>query len=175
MKFKRNFFSTYILIFNALVIVALTPMLIYMFAIFDVEDSPNPISMFGIILVVLLVLDIFFSIVNIVTWPFSKKDIILKNNTIMYNNKTLSILEIDKIYFELGAMGKSSFTPCCLSLYKNNQLELSITHVSFIALIIILLKCKKVPKRLAPKSLLIIGGITYLIAIIISIVCLVIK
>ena len=63
MKFKRNFFSTYILIFNALMIVGITPMLIAMFSIFDVEDSPNPISMVGIILVVLLVLDIFFSVV----------------------------------------------------------------------------------------------------------------
>lgn len=175
MKFKRNFFSTYILIFNTLMIVGITPMLIAMFSIFDVEESPNPISMVGIILVVLLVLDIFFSIVNIVTWPFSKKDIILKNNTIMYNNKTLNILEIDKIYFEFGEMSRTSTQPCCLSLYKNNQLELSITHISFIALIIILLKSKKVPKRLAPKSLLIIGGITYSIAIIISIVCLIIK
>lgn len=175
MKFKRNFFSTYILIFNTLMIVGITPMLIAMFSIFDVEDSPNPISMVGIILVVLLVLDIFFSIVNIVTWPFSKKDIILKNNTIMYNNKILNILEIDKIYFELGEMSRTSTQPCCLSLYKNNQLELSITHISFIALIIILLKCKKVPKRLAPKSLLILGVITYSIAIIISIVCSIIK
>ena len=175
MKFKRNFFSTYILIFNTLMIVGITPMLIAMFSIFDVEDSPNPFSMVWIILVVLLVLDIFFSIVNIVTWPFSKKDITLKNNTIMYNNKTINISEIDKIYFEFGEMSRTSTQPCCLSLYKNNQLELSITHISFIALIIILLKSKKVPKRLAPKSLLIIGGITYSIAIIISIVCLIIK
>ena len=175
MKFKRNFFSTYILIFNTLMIVGITPMLIAMFSILDVEDSPNPISIVGTILVTLLVLDIFFSIVNIVTWPFSKKDIILKNNTIAYNNKTLNISEIDKIYFEFGAMSRTSIHPCCLSLYKNNQLELSITHISFIALIIILLKCKKVLKRLAPKSLLIIGGITYSIAIIISIVCLIIK
>ena len=58
---------------------------------------------------------------------------------------------------------------------KNNQLELSITHISFIALIIILLKCKQVPKRLAPKSLLILGVITYSIVIIISIVCSIIK
>ena len=140
MKFKRNFFSTYILIFNALMIVGITPMLIAMFSIFDVEDSPNPISMVGIILVVLLVLDIFFSIVNIVTWPFSKKDIILKNNEILYNNRILNVFEIDKIYFELGEMNRTSSQPCCLSLYKNNQLELSITHISFIALIIILLK-----------------------------------
>ena len=175
MKFKRNFFSTYILIFNTLMIVGITPMLIAMFSILDVEDSPNPISIVGTILVTLLVLDIFFSIVNIVTWPFSKKDIILKNNTITYNNKTLNISEIDKIYFEFGAMSRTSIHPCCLSLYKTNQLELSITHISFIALTIILLKCKKVPKRLAPKSLLIIGGITYSIAIIISIVCLIIK
>lgn len=93
----------------------------------------------------------------------------------MYNNKTLNISEIDKIYFEFGEMSRTSIQPCCLSLYKNNQLELSITYISFIALIIILLKCKKVLKRLAPKSLLIIGGITYSIAIIISIVCLIIK
>ena len=57
-------------------IVGITPMLIAMFSILDVEDSPNPISTVGKILVMLLVLDIFFSIVNIVTWPFSKKDII---------------------------------------------------------------------------------------------------
>ncbi len=175
MRFKRNFFSTYILFFNALMILGITPMLISMFAIMDVEDSPNPISMLGIILVVLLVLDIFFCIVNIVTWPFSKKDIILKNNSIIYNNKAINILEIDKIYFELGEMSRTSIHPCCLLLYKNNQLELSITHISFIALIIILLKCRKVSKRLAPKSLLIIGGITYSIAIIISLVCLIIK
>lgn len=175
MKFKRNFFSTYILFFNTLMIVGITPMLIVMFSILDVEDSPNPIFMVGIMLVVLLVLDIFFSIINIVTWPFSKKDIVLKKDTIMYNNKILNISEIDKIYFEFGEMSKSSSHPCCLSLYKNNQLELSITHISFLALIIILLKCKKVPKRLAPKSLLILGVITYSIAIIISIVCLIVK
>ena len=64
MKFKRNFFSTYILIFNTLMIVGITPMLIAIFSILDVEDSPNPISMVGIILVVLLVLDIFFIILG---------------------------------------------------------------------------------------------------------------
>ena len=92
----------------------------------------------------------------------------------MYNNITLNISEIDRIYFELGEMSRSSFKPCCLSLYKNNKLELSITHVSFIVLITILVKCRKVPKRLVPKSLIIICGITYLIAIIISIVSLII-
>ena len=64
MKFKRNFFSTYILFLNTLMIVGIIPMLISMFAILDVEDSPNPIAMVGIILVVLLVVDIFFSIIT---------------------------------------------------------------------------------------------------------------
>ena len=175
MKFKRNFFSTYILFLNTLMIVGIIPMLISMFAILDVEDTPNPIAMVGIILVVLLVVDIFLSIINIVTWPFSKKSITLKNDTIIYNNKALNISEIDKIYFELGEISKGSYTPCCLSLYKNNKLELSITHIPFIVLIIILIKCIKVPKRLGPKSLLFIGGITYLISIIITIVCSMIK
>ena len=102
MKFKRNFFSTYILFLNTLMIVGILPMLISMFAILDVEDTPNPIAMVGIILVVLLVVDIFFSIINIVTWPFSKKSITLKNDIIIYDNKALNISEIDKIYFELG-------------------------------------------------------------------------
>ena len=79
MRFKRNFFSTYILWVNSLWIVGIMPMLISMFALFNVEDKPNSILMVGILLVVILVIDIFFSIINIVTWPFSKKDIIIKN------------------------------------------------------------------------------------------------
>lgn len=174
MRFKRNFFSTYILWVNSLWIVGIMPMLISMFALFNVEDKPNSILMVGILLVVILVIDIFFSIINIVTWPFSKKDIIIKNNKIMYNNITLNISEIDRIYFELGEISRLSSKPCCLSLYKNNKLELSITYVSFIVLITILVKCRKVPKRLVPKSLIIICGFTYLIAIIISIVSLIV-
>ena len=73
MRFKRNFFSTYILWVNSLWIVGIIPMLISMFALFNVEDKPNSILMVGILLVVILVIDIFFSIINIVTWPFSKK------------------------------------------------------------------------------------------------------
>ena len=73
MTFKKNFFSTFILIFNSLLIFAITPMLISMFAIFDVEDKPNIISMVCIMFVAIFVLDFFFSVLNIVTWPFSKK------------------------------------------------------------------------------------------------------
>ena len=101
MKFKRNFFSTYILIFNTLMIVGITPMLIAMFSIFDVEDKPNIISMVCIMFVAIFVLDFFFSVLNIVTWPFSKKNITIKNNTVVYNQKTIIISEIDKIYFDL--------------------------------------------------------------------------
>ena len=171
MRFKRHHFSTFILVYNILVIIGIIPVLFSIFSIFDGKDKPNLLSMFCSILVVLLVLDIFFSIINIVTWPISKKDIKIKNNTIIYNNKTLDISEINKIYFEIGEISRTSIHPCCLYLYKNNQIELSISHISFIPLIIILLKCKNVPKRLIPKSLIYLGVIMYSVSIIISIVC----
>lgn len=171
MKFKRNFFLTYIIHCSISFIIGLVPMLISMFSILNVKDSPNIFTIFGVMIIVIFVLGIFFSVINIVTWPFSKKIIYLTQNLITYNNKTVNLNEIDRIYFELGEMGKISYTPCCLLLYKNNIVEMSISNISFMCLIVILMRCKHVPKRLMPKFIPILGIVLYSISFLISFIC----
>lgn len=171
MTFKRNFCLTFILFFSLFLFFAINPMLICIFEIANVDDKPNLFQMTAIMIIVIIAFGILLSIVNMITWPFSKKNICIKQKTITYNNKSLNIDEIDRLYFELGYVGRGAQTPCCLSLYRNNVLEISITHISFIALVIILIKCRHVPKRLMPKSLPILGVILYGITIVISCVC----
>ena len=165
MKFKRNFLLTYILFFNSLMIFVMIPILMIMLSF--VDDVKNMLFMVPFMFVLLTVLTIFFNIINMITWPFSKKIIHIGKNEISYSNKTIMISDITKIYFDLGTVNKfNGGTPCCLSLYINDKVELSITHVSFIALLVIIKKCKEVPKRLMPKALYKAGIIIYLISII---------
>ena len=89
MKFKRNFFLTYILHCSMLLIIGIVPMMIIMFSVFNVEDKPNIFSLLGVIIIVIFVLSLFFSTINVITWPFSKKNIYLNRNSITYNNKTI--------------------------------------------------------------------------------------
>ena len=171
MKFKRNFFLTYILHCSMLLIIGIVPMMIIMFSVFNVEDKPNIFSLLGVIIIVIFVLSLFFSTINVITWPFSKKNIHLNRNSITYNNKTINFDDVDRVYFELGVMSRTSQTPCCLLLYRNNIIEMSISHISFICLIIILIKCKHVPKRLMPKFIPILGIVLYSITLLISCIC----
>ena len=165
MKFKRNFLLTYILFFNSLMMFIMTPILMIMLSF--VDDVKNMLFMVPVMFVLLTVLTIFLNIINMITWPFSKKIVHIGNNEISYNNKTIIISDITKIYFDLGTVNKfNGGTPCCLSLYIKDKVELSITHVSFIALLVIIKKCKKVPKRLMPKALYKASIILYLLSII---------
>ena len=165
MKFKRNFLLTYILFFNSLMMFIMTPILMIMLSF--VDDVKNMLFMVPFMFVLLTVLTIFLNIINMITWPFSKKIVHIGNNEISYNNKTIIISDITKIYFDLGTVNKfNGGTPCCLSLYIKDKVELSITHVSFIALLVIIKKCKKVPKRLMPKALYKASIILYLLSII---------
>ena len=165
MKFKRNFLLTYILFFNSLMMFIMTPILMIMLSF--VDDVKNMLFMVPFMFVLLTVLTIFLNIINMITWPFSKKIVHIGNNEISYNNKTIIISDITKIYFDLGTVNKfNGGTPCCLSLYIKDKVELSITHVSFIALLVIIKKCRKVPKRLMPKALYKASIILYLLSII---------
>lgn len=166
MKFKRNFILTFILNFNSLVFFILTPLIIIMIAIID--DIINSLLAIPLMLIVLTVLSIFFSIINLVTWPFSRRVIHIEKNQISYNKKTLLISDITYIYFELGAINKTNGgNPCCLSLYKGDTIAMSITNISFIALIVLLKKCKGIPKRLMPKVLYKTSIILYSTAILV--------
>ena len=71
MKFKRNFLLTYILFFNSLMIFVMIPILMIMLSF--VDDVKNMLFMFPVMFVLLTVLTIFFNIINMITWPFSKK------------------------------------------------------------------------------------------------------
>lgn len=147
----------------------MTPLIMIMIAIID--NIINSLLTIPLMLIVLTVLSIFFSIINLITWPFSKKIIYIEKNQISYNNKTLLFTDITNIYFELGTINKTNGgNPCCLYLYKEDTLAMSITHISFIALLILLKKCKGVPKRLMPKALYNTGIILYSIAILVLLI-----
>ena len=169
MKFKRNFMLTFILNFNSLIIFIMTPLIMIMIGIID--DVINALLIIPLMLIVLTVLSIFFSIINLITWPFSRKVIYIEKNQISYNNKTLLFTDITNIYFELGTINKTNGgNPCCLTLYKDDTIAMSITHISFIALLVLLKKCKGVPKRLIPKALYKTGIILYSAAILVLLI-----
>lgn len=169
MKFKRNFLLTFILNYCCILIIGINPILIIMFSIFKVDDVP--IFLPFIIIILSIILGIMFSIFNILTWPFSKKNIYIDKNNINYNNETISFAEVDYVYFELGSFSRTSMSPCCLSLYEKNICKMSITHISFIALVVILFKLRHKQKRIFPKSLFITGICLYLVSFLISLIC----
>ncbi len=168
MKFKRNFLLT--LNLNLFVFLLITCPIIMIMLSF-INEAKNALLMIPAFVIILFVFTLVCNLINVFTWMFSKKDIYIDKKTIIYENKSVNFHEIDKIYFEFGLVGKTGFNnPCTLYLYSKNNPILKIVHPSFLSVLVTIAKCKKIPKRLHHKGLLIASATLYSLAFLIAIV-----
>ena len=123
-----------------------------------------------------LIMFVLFSIIpliiNVVSKYFTKKKVILTDESIEYNGKSMSFTKISKISFSLGQISRySSGNPCYLYIIAKNNDYLSIERPSFLMLLRLrkLLKDARFEIEDLKKKIFIYPLITLIASIIFSI------
>ena len=86
---------------------------------------------------------IFFSILNIVTLPFTKHNVFIEDGIISTKHSTVKCRKVTKIAYDSGEYSKyGRGSPACLDLYVEDELVASVNHPSLLAIITVCLRCR---------------------------------
>lgn len=139
MKFKRNVVATLIVNFT-FSFLFLSPS-IWMLFIYSKEEN-----IFLIIistLLCILIMDLIYYLFNLIAMIFTKIQVYVYDTYFQHLHYKVNYLDVKKIIFDLGIIGKTGSTPCSITFFDEEYRMLSsIDNPSFIMMFIVLSRCK---------------------------------
>lgn len=105
----------------------------------------------GLVCLIMIPMDvIFFSMLNLVTYPFTEYNVFLEDETFSWEGTKVWYHEVTKIVFDRGSVRKyGSSEPCCVDFYAGDKMLVSITHPSLIMSFLVIRRCKNAKLRYA--------------------------
>ena len=98
---------------------------------------------------ILALLLILCCVLNLLTFPFTKKTVVVHDRYFSYQNTNIKYSDVARIEFDAGVIHRHGGNePCCLDFYANNDdLVLSIDHPSLIMTLLLIRRCKTAKVR----------------------------
>ena len=169
MKFKPNKLATFIIAITVMFI-SLLPFLMITYIKYGKEDI-SPFLMFFEIIILIIIIDFFFSLFNLIAMLFTKVQVIIYDKFFKHLYYTVYYEDVKLIVFDLGELGKTSITPCSITFFnEESKMLVSLDDPSFIMCLILIKKCKNAKFTLSGYKFYLIAGLIINILLILCVI-----